>query len=755
MKRIIKNLLFIFVLISFLFLTSCGKKVTVKFNTNCDIIINDITINYGQIVDKPADLEVDDMLFMGWYLDDKPFDFTKGVTEDITLVAKLITAREEELKTAEEILAKYKDIEGYKYCTERLARIIYTYNIDYNYLNNLFNDKTSLVNNLIEDEKLEDTIAFSLYYSDIILELENKKTIDNTLELSEDLISKATTHYSALINTGLYTTEDDNFLDDEKYLGFILPVLYNSLTYYNQYKDVKIWLHDAVKNKYLEYFEVTINEDVYTFTNRITKLTHTFKEIELLNLIDSFNKTYNGDLIKLINYYKSLYKKFVLRENQLNGLNLLLNNDKDIKEIIKNDLTNISYSIESINSTYNIILGFENKIKELSSEFETYSNKEDLKNAIVSAIDFKDQVLIELENVLPKLDIMLEFKKIYELLGFENLSLNDGYETIPVINIDLVNNYYNETLELINDLIEELKKINEDNYNIDLLVDSVFNQDYENSELKEELNRIENTFSSIISKSALMDFSVYEIFDILDIVTSINGISISNINENLFKDILTDELINELVSLLDQKEITYTKDDLNNLYSIINIMNGSSTVNSIEELDNYINTLIKPMDKLSKEVVELLKNCLVELIYVENRDISYQKSIEFVNVIINNYEGFEEYLKVFTYTKTLNNALNNTLYKDLSYSKRSKAIILEQFKYLDNFINSNNEQLIIKLLREVNDTNIYYFDQDIIDNLKNSIKQCIDILSSEQIITTEQKEIINKTGELFGFEYYY
>ena len=51
-----------------------------------------------------------------------------------------------------------------------------------------------------------------------------------------------------------------------------------------------------------------------------------------------------------------------------------------------------------------------------------------------------------------------------------------------------------------------------------------------------------------------MDFSVYEIFDILDIVTSINGISISNINENLFKDILTDELINELVSLLDQKE---------------------------------------------------------------------------------------------------------------------------------------------------------------------------------------------------------
>ena len=114
MKKIIKNLLLIFVLISFLFLTSCGKKVTVKFNTNCDIIINDITINYGQIVDKPADLEVDDMLFMGWYLDDKPFDFTKGVTEDITLVAKLITAREEELKTAEEILAKYKDIEGYK-----------------------------------------------------------------------------------------------------------------------------------------------------------------------------------------------------------------------------------------------------------------------------------------------------------------------------------------------------------------------------------------------------------------------------------------------------------------------------------------------------------------------------------------------------------------------------------------------------------------------------------------------------------------
>ena len=184
MKKIYYTIILIF---SFLFLTSCINNVTVKFDTNCEIKLNDVVLKYGQVLDKPADLEQDDKVFIGWYLNNQPFDFSKGVTENITLTAYWVIAPEKELKEAEEILGIYKDTVGYQKSVERLARVLYKYDIDFEYLSELYLDKDSFITNIIEEDKLANTIAFSLYYIDIVLELENQNLMNNTLSLTEEL----------------------------------------------------------------------------------------------------------------------------------------------------------------------------------------------------------------------------------------------------------------------------------------------------------------------------------------------------------------------------------------------------------------------------------------------------------------------------------------------------------------------------------------------------------------------------------------
>ena len=743
MKKLKFLLLFIF---SFLFLTSCMNNVTVTFETNCDITLSSVVIKYGQVVDKPSDLEQDDMIFLGWYLNDQPFDFTKAVVEDITLSAKWVVAPEEELEKAQKILKDFENIEGFTPQSERLARALYTYKVNFDYLKELNKDQKNLINELIEQDILSETLAFSLIYTDILLEFNNKTREKTILELTDDLKTKAQNNYMNLKTSGLYSSEFENFLEDKTYVGFILPVLYSSLSKYNKYTDPKIWVHDAVKNKYLEYFDVSLNDDVYTFYNRITKSSFVFSSKNLLDLINAYNKTYNNQTVTLVTYYKSLYKKFIFEENKNNELQILLNNDHKITEIIKNDLTNISYSVEKINNTYNILLGFEEKINSLKNDFEVYENKEDLKSALISALDFKDQVLLELESVLPEFDAVLNFSEIYECFPLESLYAEYEESSIPSLNINLINNFYNEAINLITDLVLVLEEINANNYDIDSIIDAYYNDSITDNP---DLIEIENKITNCIENSSFYSLSIYEIIDIIDTIYTFNGISTTNI----YEDKLSESIIEELSNIFEANPVNLTKDDITNIVNIIKIMRKEKFDYSLDDIHKYINTVTKLLDSISKESLVLLRGCLVELVYVEYRTIKYSEAENFIDILINNYNGFEAYLNIYTYTKALNNALDNTIYKDLSYSKRNKQILIEQFTYLNNIITDENEELIKTLLIDVNDnTNLYSFDSNTINNLKEHVTESLNLLLSDQKLTAEQKQYINQTGELFDFD---
>lgn len=91
-----KNYLLLIVMaVAFLFLfTGCEdeiKSYTVSFETNFKeggISFPPVTVLRGESVEEPADPSFEGMKLCGWYLDDKPYDFSNPVTSDITLVAK-------------------------------------------------------------------------------------------------------------------------------------------------------------------------------------------------------------------------------------------------------------------------------------------------------------------------------------------------------------------------------------------------------------------------------------------------------------------------------------------------------------------------------------------------------------------------------------------------------------------------------------------------------------------------------------------
>ena len=69
---------------------SAQTKYTVTFNSNGGSQVDSIQVPSGSSVTKPTDPTKDNMVFAGWYQDDKlttPFDFTTKVTSNITLYA--------------------------------------------------------------------------------------------------------------------------------------------------------------------------------------------------------------------------------------------------------------------------------------------------------------------------------------------------------------------------------------------------------------------------------------------------------------------------------------------------------------------------------------------------------------------------------------------------------------------------------------------------------------------------------------------
>ena len=62
------------------------RTVTVEFAAKTGVA--PITVKVGETVTEPTAPQSDEYKFLGWYLDDEKFDFSKPITKNIKLEAK-------------------------------------------------------------------------------------------------------------------------------------------------------------------------------------------------------------------------------------------------------------------------------------------------------------------------------------------------------------------------------------------------------------------------------------------------------------------------------------------------------------------------------------------------------------------------------------------------------------------------------------------------------------------------------------------
>ncbi|MFR7881449.1 MAG: leucine-rich repeat protein [Christensenellales bacterium] len=75
------------------------KTLTVTFDSNGGTLVKEIEVKSGSTFVRPNDPTRSLYHFVGWYFNDQPYDFTKPVTSNITLVAKWVSVFQFDSKT--------------------------------------------------------------------------------------------------------------------------------------------------------------------------------------------------------------------------------------------------------------------------------------------------------------------------------------------------------------------------------------------------------------------------------------------------------------------------------------------------------------------------------------------------------------------------------------------------------------------------------------------------------------------------------
>lgn len=81
-----------------------GRKYTITFDNNTGEAVYTEKVKRGDLLDAPKDPKRDGYVFLGWYLDDEEFDFSKPIKADLKL-----EARWQKLGTGEKFSIKFDD----------------------------------------------------------------------------------------------------------------------------------------------------------------------------------------------------------------------------------------------------------------------------------------------------------------------------------------------------------------------------------------------------------------------------------------------------------------------------------------------------------------------------------------------------------------------------------------------------------------------------------------------------------------------
>jgi len=505
--------------------------------------------------------------------------------------------------------------------------------------NNKIENNNKLVNELsIIGEEKHEKLLETKYDDPKILrdKLNNYIVKKNEYEnMINDIKSIILTYNNKIANLELINKKDDIITIYNNKKQLIVDKIRKNKIEIDKYDKIK---NDLVYHNVYGYTIDTVNEEI----NKITSI-YKYKQLDIIKQINEFiyrlinsvkksikisynNKTMNNyyDLINNIELFcKNMLFSAYTNENINNIHKSFINSVKQIYNKIQLNNSNINNEINKINLQINYIDNF-NAIDE-TNHINNIINKYNIKNTnIINEIQI---IILDLEK-----DII--------------------YNNIKNININNLNNEYNEIINFIN--------TNKNMLHIDDKIKNIINELYININ-KQKINK-----TQCINK---LD----------ELSTEFNNY----INNKELLNILS-------IKKNRMEEISKIKKDY---YAVIKIAELKKAIEFMDNIDKY-NKNIENMDKINefKEEVEFNNDLIIIIDLIVNSDFVFD---------INNMKNEIEYM--------------NNIKQDIEYNNKIneyKNTILNEINRLNDEINkiNNDEDILIydKMMKQIDEYEILY-----------------------------------------------
>ena len=411
---------------------------------------------------------------------------------------------------------------------------------------------------------------------------------------------------------------------------------------------------------------------------------------DIYSEIDPSLGTTNVYLISQFGNYNQRYGFKELRTN----LHIIIERTNQMTYNLIKVLSELYNNIDKRNKKYNnIILNYENEIIKLFENYYDYSKlfDKDLENLYYQISSFSSDTFNELITLINNahskyLNILEEVKEgKYDVFKTIRLAIrNDYIDYIKYMN-NLLINFCNDTLLFLNNIKEEMEKI--DDFTIDFFYDIIDVLDNGKMILKEFVLKLFSSVEKgiIILKKNINNNAEKNIGEFLYITDFLS----ININKN--------ELLKKSFEENVRKELSFKLDEFRNIVNFI------------------INLLIYNINNdYSNEITDNngIKFFTNQLVY-NNSDIIQNKENKFVNASEQKIDNLHLYELYNSNLEAINNITNKTIMESIDDSYNN--ILFQSMKIEPEYLNKNSDIIAKKhelfnitssIINEVNQKNI-------------------------------------------------
>lgn len=736
MKRV-----YVFFLISIIaiFLISCDKKYTIKINSNCDILYENIVVNEEEKISEPKEPYKEDYIFIEWQVDNKKYNFNLEVRKNFTLSAYFEKISDESIKKAKSLI----NTDEKKYIMD-LAGVIQKYDIDVELLNSFDNDE--LLEYFMTIENPYNLLDYYINYFYTIIKYDfNNYVIP---ELSEKCYKDIEQLYLFL---DLKNSQED-FSKDDAFLEFILPILVCTFDSYNG--NVYTWL---IKNMFYQNelnigfknFNINRDKDLIVFENKITKNVYKWTFSEISNFYSNLNDSFIKSIRESLKEYIMVLSLKLCKDKLLEKKDDISDNLSLIKEKLHNNKELIENYLQNIKDAYNVYENLSLKLEEDIKQYNKNLSVDDIDNLIDTLNDYKNQIVMVLESADADNEIITFISDVYELLNAEeylsSIVNEKQYERIVFI----VNNL-TSLKQIYTKIISVLKKMDLKDYDFPSVIKYIQDDNYEAA-----TEKINDIIKDIKSK---IDFSKYfKVSDLNDIFTFTNLVISYNINDyNRFIDTIVG--YKGAFSIIDtnmQKNeiLKDLLDDLSKYLSSIVVLGLSDfEINEYNDLIVFYENIKDITKKIDKNMIndksEYLRS-IYEAIF--NFDVNLDFSQD-MKVIKFNYDAFREYYNIVIYFMITNNMKDSLNIGDNEWYLESLYFIKENFnqELLTTFLNSLKK---LSINKSNNQSNLISKILILEDNYLDNLYKYIEMLEIGSDLSDHDMQMIKDLCSVFELSY--